>query len=199
MLKKLTAEFIGTAVLSLAVLLSVTVSDSVLITPILAALVLGLFVYSIGSVSGCHINPAVTLGLWSISKISTKDAAQYIAAQGLGALAAFGVVVAAIGSVSLGIVAEDGSVFLAELIGTALFTFGIASVVYGKVADAASGLVIGGSLLLGIALAVMLGSGGILNPAVGLALGSTSLSYILGSIVGAMIGMITYRHLVQQK
>src|SRR3989344_426808 len=157
MLKKLTAEFIGTTFLSLAVLLSVTVTDSVLITPILAGLVLGLFVYSIGSVSGCHINPAVTLGL----------------------------------------VPEDSSVFLAELIGTAVFTFGIASVAYGKVAEAANGLVIGGSLLLGITLAVALGSGGILNPAVGLALGSTSLSYVLGSVVGAMIGMTTYRHLTK--
>ena len=196
MLKKLTAEFIGTTTLSLAVLLSVTVTDSVLITPILAGLVLGLFVYSIGSVSGCHINPAVTLGLWSISKISTKDAAQYIAAQGLGGLAAFGIVAATIGGVSLGLVAEDVSVFMAELVGTAIFTFGIASVVYGKAADAASGLVIGGSLLLGITLAVALGSGGILNPAVGIALGSTSLSYVFGSIVGAMIGMRVYKHLV---
>ncbi len=196
MLKKLTAEFIGTTTLSLAVLLSVTVTDSVLITPILAGLVLGLFVYSIGSVSGCHINPAVTLGLWSISKISTKDAAQYIAAQGLGGLAAFGIVAATTGGVSLGLVAEDGSIFLAELVGTAIFTFGIASVVYGKAADAASGLVIGGSLLLGITLAAALGSGGILNPAVGLALGSTSLSYILGSVGGAMIGMRVYKHLV---
>src|SRR3990167_1448400 len=160
MLKKLTAEFIGTTTLSLAVLLSVTV------------------------------------GLWSISKISTKDAVQYIAAQGLGGLAAFGIVAATIGGVSLGLVAEDGSVFMAELIGTAIFTFGIASVVYSKVAAAASGLVIGGSLLLGITLAVALGSNGILNPAVGLALGSTSLSYVFGSIVGAMIGMRVYKHLV---
>src|SRR3989338_2363491 len=196
MLKKLTAEFIGPATLALAVLLSVTVTDSVLITPILAGLVLGLFVYSIGSVSGCHINPAVTLGLWSISKISTKDAVQYIAAQGLCGLAAFGIVAATIGGVSLGLVADDGSVFMAELIGTAIFTFGIASVVYSKVAAAASGLVIGGSLLLGITLAVALGSNGILNPAVGLALGSTSLSYVFGSIVGAMIGMRVYKHLV---
>jgi len=197
MLKKLIAEGIGTALLSLAVLLSVTVMDSVLVTPILAALVLGLFVYSIGSVSGCHINPAVTLGLWSISKISTKDAVQYIVAQCFGALVAFGIVAATVGGVSLGLAMEDGTVFLAELIGTAIFTFGIASVVYGKVADMASGLVIGGSLLLGITLAVALGSGGILNPAVGIALGSTSLSYILGSVVGAMVGMTTYRSLVR--
>lgn len=196
MSQKLIAEFLGTATLSMAVLLSVTVTDSVLMTPILAALVLGLFVYSIGSVSGCHINPAVTLGLWSITKISTKEAIEYIVAQSLGALAAFAVVAATIGGVSLGIVPEDGGVFLAELIGTALFTFGIASIVFGKSNDCTSGLVIGGSLLLGITLAVALGSGGILNPAVGIALGSTSISYVLGAVFGSMLGMQVYRMLV---
>ena len=122
---------------------------------------------------------------------------QYIVAQCLGGLAAFLLVVATVGGVTLGLVAEDTSVFLAELVGTAIFTFGIASVVYGKVDGAASGLVIGGSLLLGITLAVALGSGGILNPAVGIALGSTSLSYIIGSIAGAMIGMNAYQRLVR--
>jgi len=197
MSQKMFAEFIGTATLSLAVLLSVTVVDSVLITPVLAALVLGLFVYSIGSVSGCHINPAVTLGLWSITKISTPDAVSYIIAQCLGALAAFGIVAATIGGVSLGLATEDGGIFLAELIGTALFTFGIASVVFGSVRDAASGLVIGGSLLLGITLAVGLGSGGILNPAVGIALGSSSLSYIAGAVFGSVLGMQVYRALIK--
>jgi len=197
MSQKMFAEFIGTAILSLSVLLSVTVVDSVLITPVLAALVLGLFVYSIGSISGCHINPAVTLGLWSITKISTNDAISYIIAQCLGALAAFGIVAATVGGVSLGLAAEDGTVFLAELIGTALFTFGIASVVFGSVKDAASGLVIGGSLLLGITLAVGLGAGGILNPAVGIALGSSSLSYVAGAIFGSVLGMQVYRALIK--
>jgi len=197
MSQKLFAEFLGTATLSLAVLLSVTVSDTVLITPVLAALVLGLFVYSIGAISGCHINPAVTIGLWSIKKISTQDATQYVIAQCLGALAAWGLVATTVGGVALGMVSEDSTTFLAELVGTALFTFGIASVVYGKVQDAASGLVIGGSLLLGITLSVALGAGGILNPAVGIALGSSSLSYVLGAIVGSVVGMHAYRQLVR--
>lgn len=197
MSQKLFAEFIGTLTLSLAVLGSVIVADSVLLTPVLAALVLGLFVYSIGSISGCHINPAVTIGLWSIKKISTYDATQYVIAQCLGALAAFGIFTFVVADISLGFVVEDWTVFLAELIGTALFTFGIASIVYGKVADTASGLVIGGSLLLGITVAVAFGSGGILNPAVGLALGSTSFSYILGAIAGSVLGMQVYRQLVR--
>jgi glycerol uptake facilitator-like aquaporin len=197
MYQRLSAEFLGTAVLSMAVLLSVNTSSSVLTTPILAALVLGLFVYSIGNVSGCHINPAVTLGLWSVSKISSEKALQYIVAQVLGALVAFGIVAVTVGGVSLGLAEESGTVFLAELIGTAIFTFGIASVAFSKVAEAASGLTIGGSLLLGITLAVALGSSGILNPAVGLALGATSISYVAGSIIGAMLGMYVYRAIVK--
>jgi len=197
MAQKLLAEFIGTGTLALVVLASVTVTDSVLTTPILAALTLGLFVYSIGSISGCHINPAVTIGLWSIKKITTPDAAKYLLSQCLGALAAFGIISSTLGGVALALTPERMPIFMAEVIGTALFTFGIASIVLGKVSDAASGLVIGGSLLLGIVVAVMLGSTGILNPAVGIALGSTSLSYILGSIAGSIVGMRTYRLLVK--
>jgi hypothetical protein len=59
-----------------------------------------------------------------------------------------------------------------------------------------SGIVIGGSLLLGITLAAGLGSAGIVNPAVALALGSLNLSYALGSIAGAMLGFNFYKYLI---
>lgn len=193
MSNKLLAEGFGTFTLALTVLLSVTVIDSVLVTPVLAALVLGLFVYSIGSVSGCHINPAVTLGLWSIGKVSTGDSVMYIVAQVVGALAAFLVVAFTVGGVALGMGVESTTVLIAEFVGTALFTFGIASVVYGNVSDHASGLVIGGSLLLGIVTAVHLGSGGLLNPAVGVALGMVSVTYIAGAVLGAIAGMQLYK------
>jgi len=44
------------------------------------------FAYAIGGISGCHINPAVTIGVLSVGRISVKDAVVYIIAQGLGAL-----------------------------------------------------------------------------------------------------------------
>ena len=45
-------------------------------------------VYTIGPISGCHVNPAVTLGVLMAKKISSKDAAMYIVAQILGAILA---------------------------------------------------------------------------------------------------------------
>lgn len=194
---KLIAEGIGTFTLTLAVLLSLNAGGSIIPTPVVAALVLGLFVYTIGSKSGCHINPAVTLGLWSINKTKSNEAVAYIIVQILGALVAFGLVSTTLGTgMTLGMGAESMSVFFAELVGAALFGFGIAGVVYGRVRDDMSGLVIGGSLLLGIIIAAGLGSLGILNPAVALALGSLNLSYALGSIAGAVIGMNVYHRFI---
>ncbi len=194
---KLIAESVGTFALALAVVSSVAGMPMVP-TPVLAGLVLGLFVYSVGKVSGCHINPAVTLGLWSIDKISTQETLRYIAAQLLGAVAAVLVlsVLFDMGSFSLTFAEESGRVFLAECVGAMLFTFGVASVVAGRVNDAMSGVVVGGSLLLGIVVAAQLGSAGILNPAVALALGSLSLSYVAGSVVGAVLGVHLYKRVL---
>lgn len=194
---KLIAESVGTFALALAVVSSVA-GMPVIPTPVLAGLVLGLFAYSVGKVSGCHINPAVTLGLWSIDKVSTQEALRYIVAQLLGAVAAVLVlsVLFDMGSLSLTFAEESGRVFLAECVGAILFTFGVASVVAGRVNDAMSGVVVGGSLLLGIIVAAQLGSAGILNPAVALALGSLSLSYVGGSVVGAVLGVHLYKRVL---
>lgn len=48
--------------------------------------------YAIGSISGCHINPAVTIGLWAIKKTETKDVPWYIGGQVLGGLVGAGVI-----------------------------------------------------------------------------------------------------------
>ena len=76
-MKKYIAEGLGAGTLTLVVALSLAGIFPVS-TPVLAGLVLGLFVYTIGYISGSHINPAVTLGVWSLNKISGKDALGYI-------------------------------------------------------------------------------------------------------------------------
>jgi glycerol uptake facilitator-like aquaporin len=163
-------------------------------TPVIAALVLGLFVYSIGHLSGTHINPAVTVGAWSIGKIQPSDVAGYLVAQFAGAALALVIVKSAVTPAVLP-VENILTVGLAEALGMFFFTFGIASVIYGKTPSVLSGVVVGGSLLAGITVAALLGSNGVLNPAVALGIGSFNIFYILGPVVGSLCGMQAYKYL----
>ncbi len=200
MSKKYLAEFVGTFGLSFMVLLAVSFAGSLPIAvPLMAALTLGLFVYSIGPVSGCHINPSVTLAQLSVKKISVKDAVGYIVAQLAGALVAIYVAkMLVVVSPAVG-AAYYSKVFMAEMLGAFFFNFGIASVVYGKAKEQMSGLVVGGSLLLGVLVASLAGASGILNPAVALALSSATSVYIFAPILGAVLGFQVYKFIAEEK
>src|SRR2546428_13151991 len=50
--------------------------------------------YAIGHISGCHLNPAVTIGLWTGKRIPASDLLPYIVAQGLAGIACPGVLCA---------------------------------------------------------------------------------------------------------
>jgi aquaporin Z len=196
MVRSYIAEAVGTCALSFVVLTAVAEgTDTLFAIPVMAALTVGVFVYTVGPISGTHLNPAITLGLWSVGKIETQKAGFYILAQCVGALGAVLLASMLVPVSSVGVLPSDGMTLAAEALGTACLAFGIASVVYGKVGDGASGLVIGGSLLLGLLMATQGGAAGILNPAVALALGVTSLMYFVVPIVGAVAGFWAYRYL----
>ena len=90
-MKKYSAEFIGTFVLVFG-----GVGSAVLAGPKIGflgvAFAFGLsllaMVYTIGPISGCHVNPAVTLGVLMAKKIGARDATGYVIAQVLGAIVA---------------------------------------------------------------------------------------------------------------
>lgn len=94
-MKKYIAEMLGTMVLVLmgcgtAVSLSCTSSDPNLASTVIGtALAFGLSVvamaYTVGGISGCHINPAITLGCLLSGRMNGKDAAMYILFQVIGA------------------------------------------------------------------------------------------------------------------
>ena len=192
-MKKYIAEALGTFTLALVVALSI-VGKFPVSTPVLAGLVVLLFVYSIGHISGAHINPAITIGVWSIKKISNKDALFYVISQFIGGAVAIAVVSFTVG-MPLMMVLNNWNVVIAECLGTLFFAFGIASLVYNKTPNVMSGVVGGGSLLLGITIAALLGSNGVLNPAVALGINSFNVAYVFAPIVGSVLGMQAYKYL----
>ena len=95
-MKKYLAEMLGTMVLVLmgcgaAVSLGCTSNDPALASTVVGtALAFGLAVvamaYTIGGTSGCHINPAITLGCLLSGRIGGKDAVMYMVFQVIGAI-----------------------------------------------------------------------------------------------------------------
>jgi aquaporin Z len=90
-MKRYAAEFVGTFVLVLGgVGSAVLAGDKIGFAGVALAFGLSLLAmaYSVGPVSGCHINPAVTFGLLLAGKMKRRDALPYIAAQIAGAIVA---------------------------------------------------------------------------------------------------------------
>jgi len=150
-------------------------------------------VLTVGAVSGGYFNPALTLGLWTARRVSTARAVVYIAAQMLGAWAAYYLYTYFV-KTSLQPVGGHytGRILVAETVGTALFTFGFASAVYQAYTWSTRAFVAGLSLMLGT-IAASSASIGLLNPAV--ALGARAWvwgTYVLGPVLGAIIGVNLY-------
>ncbi len=191
-MNKYIAEFFGTFVLALVVLLSIGGMFGVS-TAVLAAITVAMFVYTMAHVSGTHLNPAVTIGAFSINKISAKDSVFYIVSQFIGAFVAIYVARYFVEIPSVVATASSGIMIL-EALGAAILMFSISSVIYGKSDKSVSGIVIGAGLLIGIAIASLGGANGILNPAVAMSLNSFNWAYLLGPIVGAVLAAQFYKN-----
>src|SRR5215813_11007898 len=92
---KYAAELFGTFVLVFAGLTTAVIAGGK-VGNVGVAMAFGLsllaMAYALGPISGCHINPAVTLGMWIARRMSGKEALGYWIAQCIGAIIASGVV-----------------------------------------------------------------------------------------------------------
>ena len=154
------------------------------VAPPLTAYAVGLtllvFVYTIGGLSGCHLNLAVTVGLVASRRFPLLEGMGYIAAQLAGALLAR--FVAGLGFV--GKLAEDyqaGSSG-AEFLGFGILMLTVAATTENKVSKSGSGIAVGGALLAGLLL-----SSGILNPAVAVAMGEAASPAVYMSIISGIV------------
>lgn len=147
----LVAEALGTFGLALAAL-TAPADQPLLVGLALAVLLLGMI-----KVSGGHFNPAVTFGLWAMNKLELVKVPFYWLAQFIGALGAFMVIGAYNGNGSnldmSNFAAWDWRVFWVELIGTALFLFGLVAALKNATSVVTRAAGIGLSLAVGLVVA----------------------------------------------
>jgi glycerol uptake facilitator protein len=219
------AELIGTFLLVLFIALVVSVyarkgvaTPEFVVIGLLHAFVLGMLIQTLGGVSGAHFNPAVTVGLASVRKISARDAGGYIVVQIVGAIA--GAALAKLildelpGGPNLGnpsiSAALGGKAVLgamAEGVGAFALVWAVMGVAVNPRADADwAGFVIGTTLGFAVFVAAPL-TGAAINPARALGpaivsgefvdgFGKFAVAYLVGPIVGGLLAAVGYKLLV---
>jgi len=226
-MKKYIAEFIGTCVLvvlgcgtAMLVGCDAASGSGYLLTALAFGLVIVGMAYCVGNISGCHINPAVSLGVLLNGGMTGKDFCGYVVSQCLGALAGSGILAAIfkLGGVtdmtggfgSNGLAGVNGSVaagLLVEIVLTFIFVMTILGVTSKKANHGSfGGLIIGLTLTLVHILGIGL-TGTSVNPArslgpaiVAAIAGNTApiqalFVFIIGPFVGAAIAAFVYKAL----
>ena len=186
------AEFFGTGLLvSMVLVLSNTTAVSYFIATS-AALTLAAITMMFASISGAHVNPAVTFGMWTARKLGTIRALSYVAAQLLGALASWQLYQYLTNRpLAAKHVTFDTRIWVAELVGAAILSFGVAAAI-GKGLDALSSALAVGTAFFAAIVIASTASAGYINPAVALGLRSWSSVYVLGPLVGGLVGVNLY-------
>ena len=215
--KKLIAEFIGTCVLvvfgcgtAMTVGCDAASGGGYILTALAFGLVIVAMAYSVGNVSGCHINPAVSIGMLVAGRMKFGEFIGYVIAQVLGAIAGAGILkgvfsmadltdkTGGLGSNAL----ANGSVgasLIIEVILTFVFVFAILGVTSKVKNGAVAGIVIGLTLTLVHILGIGL-TGTSVNPArsLGPALlaGGDALKcvwvFIVAPLVGGALAAVVY-------
>jgi aquaporin Z len=228
MIRKLLAELFGTAVLVYVgcgtatemfgfKLAGSSLAAGVIATALAFGLVLVAIAYSIGSLSGAHVNPAVTLGMLVARRIGARDAVGYWVAQFVGGM---------LGALALWLTLKGSPVwsrktmglgangygtlshiridwlgaFAVEVILTGIFVYVILAVTSKGASAVTAGLVIGLTLALVHVMGIMV-DGTSVNPARSLApaliVGGTALKqvwvFLLAPLVGGGLAAILHR------
>lgn len=228
-IKKLLAEFVGTAVLVVIAvgvatesfgfkLHGLSISAGVAATALAFGLVLVALVYAIGPISGCHINPAVTMGFISSGRMKLVEGISYMVAQVAGGIAGAyllywmfttvpsysknrqGLGTDGYGAQSLLHISQGGA-FLVEVVLTAVFVMVVLFATHKAAIQGAAGVAIGFALVIVHLIGIPL-TGTSVNPARSLGpaivVGGTALSQVwifivaplVGGIVAALIHMV---------
>lgn len=180
-------------------------------------------VYAIGNISGCHINPAITVAMFGAGKINSKDALAYIISQCIGAILGAGILYLIASGLPEYSLAKFGlgqngfgshspmgyslmSCFIAEVVLTAIFIL----VIFGSTSKNAPSGFAGISIGLSLVLIHLVGipiTGTSVNPARSLGpalfVGSDALSQLwlfwVAPISGSVISVIIWKYLLNER
>lgn len=220
-IRKYAAEFIGTMVLvvlgcgtAMLVGCDAASGGGYILTALAFGLVIVGMAYCVGNISGCHINPAVSLGVLISGGMTVKDFVGYVISQCLGAIAGTGILkliftlgevedkTGGLGSNGLaGVNGNAGAGLIVEIVLTCIFVLTIVGVTSKKAGHGSfGGLVIGLTLTLVHIFGIGL-TGTSVNPARSLGpaifAGGDALSslwvFIVGPFVGAALAAIIYK------
>jgi aquaporin Z len=220
--QKYLAEFFGTFVLVLIGTGAAVIAGKslgVLGIAFAFGLAVLVMVYAIGPVSGCHINPAITLAMLVNGKIPSKDALVYIIVQCIGAILASALLLAimsgnpayslaadGLGQNGYGSASPGGYSLLSGLIAEIVLTFIFLMVIFGATSSKApvgfAGIAIGLSLTMIHIVGIMI-TGTSVNPARSLGpailVGGTALSqlwlFIVAPVIGALLAALVWKYL----
>ena len=232
--KKLIAEFLGTMVLVVIAvgvatesfgfhLFGLSFAAGVVATALAFGMVLVALVYAIGPISGCHVNPAVTLGFLATGRMKIQEGIGYLIAQFAGGIVGAYLLywmfttsplyhkgVQGLGTDGYGIksrlLISQGGAFLVEVVLTAVFVLVVLFATHKAAIQGAAGVAIGFALVMVHLIGIPL-TGTSVNPArslgPALVVGGTALSqvwlFIVAPLVGALVAavihlLLTYGH-----
>lgn len=208
-MKRYLSELIGTFGLVFAGTGAIIVNDvyggvlGVVGIAMVFGLVVMAMIYSIGSTSGAHINPAVTIAFWVAGRFPGKDVAPYIGAQLVGAFVASGILLFMFPEhVNLGATLTGGNwklAFAFEVIMSFLLMFVILNVSHGGKEE---GIMAGAAIGATVGICALFGgpvSGASMNPARSIAPAVCSGEmehwwvYIVATILGTCLAVAGYR------
>jgi aquaporin Z len=212
----------GTAVLATGYFQGPTRTVGILGVSLAFGLSLLVAAYAIGNISGCHINPAVTIGLWAIRKTEGALVPFYIVGQVIGGILGAGVIFVIARSSDIAWTANQtgfasngfgahspgkfslGAAIITEIVFTAVFVFIIASTSRKSMPKALTGVTVGLSLTLIHLITIPVDNTSV-NPARSIATAVFQRSwaleqlwvFIVFPIIGGLLGAVIWRALVQ--
>jgi glycerol uptake facilitator-like aquaporin len=186
-------ELLGTGILALVIFTLSMGTPYPFFTGVAAGLAFASIIIFAGKNLSVHLNPVLTLSLWAAKKVNTIPALIMVLGQLIGGVGAWQLLEYLLNGpiASTSLLEFDVRDLVSEAVGAFVFVLIFSSAVWKKYDLGKTAFVAGGALMSGI-LAASIVSGGYINPAVAAGIQRWSTAYVLGPLIGGLVGVGAY-------